>query len=112
MNLPVNYLKLKLSLQQLNSFSDYIREILLNYKSYSASFILDKITINIFEESLKTLLAKTVILSVNGYFTNKKKISVKVEYTERMALVYVTGIYPLPLDVNFIEYEIKNGLLK
>lgn len=105
-------LKIKLSLDQLNSLSNYLKEVITNFDKYSEPFNSHKLLRKLIEHNLKTCLEKVAKLFFNNAFRGKKGVTLKINHSERMSLYHTTAYYALPLDINFVEFEIKNGLLK
>lgn len=106
--------KIKCNLTQLNSFVEYLKEILTNYDQYLNCNFNNKFQYEVMRHEITTLSEKTMKLFISKAFRGHKdkKFTLSITHTQRISLFNITALYPLPLDINFIEYEIKNGLLK
>lgn len=106
-------LKIKCKADHLNTLLEYLKEIIEHHNEYLQSFVHNSTVRRIYRHNLSTLCEKTA----KAVFSNinlsgvKKNITLKLSYAERITLSSVVDYYPLPLDINFIEYEIKNKLI-
>ena len=106
-------LKIKCKASHLNTLLEYLREIIENHNEYLETFIHNSTVRRIYRHNLSTLCEK-VAKCVFNYINinpNGKEISLKLNYAERITLSSVVDHYPLPMEINFIEYEIKNKLI-
>lgn len=105
-------LKIKVRVSNLSSFCYYLSEILKHYEKYVNNELFSNSINGIIKHSLQTLLEKSGKLALRHLSLRDVKCTLSINYAERLALYELTARYPLPLEINFIEYEIKNGLLK
>ena len=110
MRLTENDLKIKCSPDNLRTLLNYLNEIADNSDLYLKLF-LKKATYNIYNYHLNGIREKVIKLLFNNAGTGKALTTLKLSHAERIVLYDTGARYPLPLDINFIEYEIKNRLL-
>ena len=106
--------KVKVKTAHLVTLMNYLQH-LNEYKDEYLKPLGSKITLQIYLHNLNTLREKIAKILFNHCITvkvdNDKKHNLIFTEGERITFFYVTTYYPLPMDINFIEYEIKNGLL-
>lgn len=105
-------IKVKCNLSNLQTLAGYLTELIKNHDEYLKGFVYNSTIRRLYRHQLSTLFEKVAKLIFHNINLPAKKLSLKINESERMVLVSVSAYYPLPLDINFIEYEIKNGLLK
>ena len=106
-------IKIKCKVSHLNTLIRYLAELLTNYDQYiKATTQENKNGKEICKYHLQTISEKVSKLIFNNTTYKDIKCTLKLNHAERLTLNTITSYYPLPLDINFIEYEIKNGLLK
>lgn len=105
-------LKIKCKLAHLKSLCEYLTEIVNNHDDYLKPFVNPSTLRRIYRHNLATILEKTAKLIFNHINEPNKNLTLKFNEAERMTFFSVSAYYPLPLDINFIEYETKKGLLK
>lgn len=104
-------LKIKCKYAHLKTLYDYLREIIEHHEEYLISFVFNKSVRRLYRHTLSTLCEKVAKFMFNHINEQNKLFTLKFTDAERMVFFEVTKYYPLPMDINFIEYEIKNGLL-
>ena len=95
------------------SLNQYIYELLTNTEEYFNIITADKTYKKILIHNIKTFYEKlNKLIFKYAYVTNEYKSSIKFTDSEKLTFVKVFSIYPLPMDINFIEYELTKKLLK
>jgi hypothetical protein len=105
--------KLKLKRSNLLSLNSYLYELLTNTEDYFAHISQDKTFKHILIHNIKTVYEKvSKILFKNAYITNEFKTVFSLNEAEKLTLIKLTSLYALPMDINFIEYELTKKLIK
>lgn len=112
MKLNTQDTKIKVKVSHLNTFIKYLAHIIDNHDDYLKTFIGNSTVRRIYRYHLNTLAEKVAKLIFNYTAHVDLKCTLKITEAERLVLFQVTAYYSLPMDINFIEYEIKNGLIK
>lgn len=110
MKLTENDLKIKCSADHLRSLLSYLNEIATNSEAYLKLFLKAPVR-KIYEHNVNAIREKVIKLLFNGTGSGRINHSLRLSHAERIVLNELSDRYPLPLDINFIEYEIKNRLL-
>lgn len=110
MRLTENDLKIKCSADHLRTLLSYLNEIATNSEAYLKMFLKEPVR-KIYEHNINAIREKAIKLLFNGTGSGRINHNLKLSHAERIVLYEVGARYPLPLDINFIEYEIKNRLL-
>ena len=106
-------IKIKLNGSNAKSLYDYLHELIVNSDKYLQPVTNEKLFKKIFIHNLKTTFEKvSKILFKRFYDVKEFTESLKVTDAERHTLIVLFSFYPLPLDINFIDYELKKNLLK
>lgn len=105
-------LMIKCKYAHIKTLYDYLIEIINNSQAYFKPCNISAHLVNIYKHNLSTLCEKAAKLMFKYVNERNKNFSVKLNEAERMSLFFVASFYPLPMDINFIEYEINKGLLK
>lgn len=105
-------LKIKCKYAHSKTLYEYLIEIINNSEAYLKTFISNHHVRRIYSHHLATICEKVAKQMFNHVHNQNKNFTLKLNEAERMSLYIITSNYPLPMDINFIEYEIKNGLLK
>jgi hypothetical protein len=105
-------IKIKVTRENLKTLNFYLSEILVNSNIYLEEITKDKEFKKIMLYNLQSAYEKITKIQFKNYFsqTNYKAL-LKFTNGERLTLVKLVIYYPLPLDINFIEYELKNKLI-
>lgn len=112
MKLNPTPLKIKCKVSHLNTLIRYLGHLITNHDVYLEPFVYNSTVRRIYRYHLNTLSEKVAKLIFNYTAHVDLKCTLSITEAERLVLFEVTANYPLPLDINFIEFEIKNGLLK
>lgn len=112
MKLNEKPIKIKCRVSNLNTLMRYLRHLITNHDVYLEPFVFNSTVRRIYRFHLNTLAEKVAKLIFNYTAETDLKCVLQITEAERLVLFEVTANYPLPMDINFIEYEIKNGLLK
>lgn len=104
-------LKFKCKLEHLHTFLEYLREIDRHFIYYSEVFNVGATYKALIKENVLKISEKTAALIFKYAGENKKLITVKLTHTERLSMLTLINHFPLPLQINFFEYEITNKLI-
>lgn len=114
MKLTEQNTKIKVKAQHIVTLMNYLQHID-EFKNDYLKPLFNKITLEIYIHNLNLLrekLAKVLFNHcISGKISKEKNHTLTITEGERLTLYHVTSHYPLPMDINFIEFEIKNGLL-
>lgn len=113
MKLTLQPVKIKANREQLLSFLQYLNHLSDYLPEYLTPLTPDRFYKEILKENLKAITEQVIRAIFNNSHkdTTKIKIPLKLSHEQRIVLIVLTSAYPLPLDINFIEYEIKNKLV-
>jgi len=104
--------KIKVNESNLKSFTSYLHEILINSNDYLNHLTADKFFKKILLHNLKTIYENACKIQFKNFGLYHYKGVINLSDAERQSLVKLFTFYPLPLDINFIEYELTKKLLK
>lgn len=105
-------LKIKCKYAHTKTLYEYLMEIINNSEAYLKTFVSNSNVRTVYKHHIATICEKVAKLMFNNLHNQQKNFTLKLNEAERMSLYILTSNYPLPMDINFIEYEIKKGLLK
>lgn len=111
MQLNESDLKIKCSESHLKTLLEYLSEIVEHHDDYLKPFVYNSTMRRIYRFHLNGLREKIIKLLFRTYGTQKLNFTLRMSHAERITLFDVSANYSLPLEINFIEYEIKNKLL-
>lgn len=111
MEIPQHLIKIKLTYLNALSINAYLLEIIKNNEAYLFVIEQSKAKQAVYLQHIINLF-KPLSRHVLNHALTKKNFLLKLNPGERFTLVLITAQYPLPLDINFIEWEIKNQLFK
>lgn len=111
MRLNESDIKIKCSESHLKTLLEYLSEMVEHHEDYFKTFIHNSTMRRIYRFHLNGLREKIVKLLFRSAGTQKINFTLSMSHAERITLFDVSANYPLPLEINFLEYEIKNKLL-
>lgn len=116
MKLTEPNIKIKVNESNLKSLTSYLYEIILNSDKYLQPWEVPKIFKKIVLHNIKEIYQKACKIQFKNFaleiYGSKYKGVLNITDAERHSLIVISSLYPLPLDINFIEYELKNQLLR
>lgn len=113
MKLTAPDIKIKVNKSNTKTLYDYLHELIINSDKYFETVTSEKLFKKIFLHHLKSTYEKvSKILFKHYHDAHDYKETLKITDAERHTLVVMFSFYPLPLDINFIDYELKQNLLK
>lgn len=104
--------KIKCNYVNAKTFYEYLIEVINNNEMYFKPLHIGKMHTEVYKYNLCTLCEKVSKLMFKYVWSHSQKFTLSINHAERITLLFIVNHYPLPLDINFIEYQIKNGLLK
>lgn len=109
--LPQQYIKVKLTYSQGSMLLAYVNELLINFKEYIKPIENSTAKQPLYFQHLLNVFKPLMRYQVNQALTKKNHV-LKLNQAERFTLLLFTANYELPMAINFIEHELKNQLFK
>lgn len=111
MRLTEPEIKIKCTNGHLKTLLEYLSEITDHWQDYSLSLFYKPVIKSVYKHHLNSIREKVIKIIFSNVGTDKINFTLKLNHAERITLFDISAHYPLPLEINFLEYEIKNKLL-
>ena len=115
MKLTQNETKIKLNKSNLFSLSQYLTHLAEFSNTYmkphfnNITYLLHLHNVNTIREKVGHIFYKSISIEIKAI---DLKHTLKLTEGERLTFYAITTHYPLPMDINFIEYEINKRMIK
>lgn len=104
-------IKIKCTNSHLKTLLEYLSELIDHWENYSLNLFYKPVIKVVYKHHLNSIREKAIKLIFSNVGTEKTNFTLKLNHAERITLFDISAHYPLPLEINFLEYEIKNKLL-
>ena len=112
MKLTKPEIKVKVNRDNLLSLLNYFEHLSEYLPEYLTPIVKDdKFYFNILEHNIKTITEKVLNTIYKNHHKNPYKVNLIFNEAERLTLLRLNTSYNLPLDIEFINYELNKSLI-
>lgn len=105
-------LKVRCTYSHIKCLYEYLMELYNHFDEYVQPLNYDLPARAIYKHYLATICEKIAKLMFKHVHKPRTKFKVTINQGERMVLLVFFSWYDIPTYIQFIQYELKNGLLK